>query len=120
MKRRELTAADVEFTLECEPEHIPYVGNCSALDHNTDREQEEWIAGQLDGGNEWAWCIAKVTAKWRDFDGVDYLGGCSYLSEEDFRKGGYFDDMKDEALTDLNRNVQSVGEILDKLPVVDE
>jgi hypothetical protein len=100
-----LTEADVEFTIECEPEHIPVKGNCSAIDDETDAAQEKWVYDQLDSGNEWAWCCVKVTAQWKNYKGVDYLGCCSYLSEQDFIQGGYFEDMKAQALADLNASI---------------
>jgi hypothetical protein len=57
----------------------------------------------------------KITAKWEGFEGHDYLGCCSYLSEEDFKNGGYWEDMKQQALDDLNRTVAEVSGKLDLL-----
>jgi hypothetical protein len=109
---RTLTEADVTFTVECEPEDIPVEGNALASgDDEADREAEQWVYDQLDAGNEWAWCTVKVTARWGDFEGVDYLGCCSYRSEEDFAAGdGYLPQMKQEALADLNRRLASVAQ----------
>ncbi len=110
---RELTEADVEFTLECLPEDQTIKGNCSAIDDETDAATEDWIESQLESGNEWAWCCAKVTAKWNGFEGTDYLGGCSYKSEADFRSpGGYFDDMKTQSLEDLNKQVSEAAQAI--------
>jgi hypothetical protein len=94
---------EVEFTVTCEPEDIdPH----SQFDDDSIAEQ---ILKDLEW-NEWAWCSVKVTAKWAGFEGVDYLGGCSYLDEADFRQpGGYFEDMQKEALTDLKRNIERAG-----------
>jgi hypothetical protein len=104
---RPLKAKDVDFTITCEPEQISIRGNCSAIDDETDNATEQWIIEQLESGNEWAWCCVKVAASWEGYKGVDYLGGCSYESEESFREpGGYYDDMKIEALDDLNRHLQ--------------
>lgn len=111
MALRDLTEAEVTFTLTCEPEDTPFVGNCSAIDDETDREQEQWTRDQLDSGNEWAWCHVTVTAKWKGYAGRDTLGECSYLSEKDFTSpGGYYDQMKAEALADLNRVIQEAYE----------
>jgi hypothetical protein len=116
MKTRELTAADVTFGIECLPSDIPIVGNCSAIDEDTDRETAEWITDQLDSGNEWAWCTVKVTASWKSHEGEAYLGGCSYKSEEDFKEpGGYWEQMKEEALDDLNQQLQVLREELEEL-----
>lgn len=112
---RDLTENEVEFTLTCEPEDISYKGNCSAIDDETDREQEQWIEDQLDRGNQWAWCQVTVTARWKGFKGQSSLGGCSYKSEKDFRQGGYFEDMKAEAMTELNKAVHAAREALAEL-----
>jgi hypothetical protein len=113
MKTRELTADEVQFSVECCEEYQPIEGNCSAIDEETDRETEEWIRRQLDKGNQWAWCCVKVEAYWCGFRGVTYLGCCSYLSEKSFKEpGGYYDDMKAEALADLNYEVQKTAKSL--------
>jgi len=116
MLRRKLTAKDVAFSLSCEPEDIPFVGNCSAISDDIDRQTEDWIAEQLEGGNAWAWCQVLVTARWNGFQGRAALGGCSYESEESFRRpGGYFDDLKAEALDALNDEVERAAYALDSL-----
>lgn len=96
----------VEFEIICEPEEIEIHGNASAIDDDTDRETEEWITDQLNSGNEWAWCCVHVIARWKDFEGHDHLGCCSYESEEDFKAGGYWEDMKARALDDLNATIK--------------
>ncbi len=78
-------------TLECLPEDLVIEGNCSAIDPETDREQEQWIYEQLQRGNEWAWCTAKVTVSWHGITSEDYLGACSYESERSFRESMYVD-----------------------------
>lgn len=79
-----LDRSDVDFVVFCEPEQIPFVGNCSAVDDATDRETETWIQEQLEAGNEWAWCSITVLACWGGYEGEASLGGCSYKSESDF------------------------------------
>jgi len=109
MKIKTLTAQDVEFVLECEEEHIPVRGNLSVSgDDAQDRKDENKVLRQLEYGNQWAWCSVKMTAKYKEFEGVDYLGGCSYKSEKDFREGGYFEDMKVQALEALNTNIANI------------
>lgn len=113
---RKLTERDVEFTVKCLPEDIPVEGNASAIDDATDAEIVKDIYDQLERGNQWAWCTVKVTAKWREFEGTDYLGGCSYKSEKDFTQpGGYYDDMKLEALADLNAKLIQIENSLKEL-----
>lgn len=58
--------------------------------------------------NEWAWCVVEVRAEWNDLTGSDFLGGCSYASEKDFRENGSFADMKSQALADLVAKVAKV------------
>lgn len=99
---------NVTYTIEVEPEHIPVRGNALASgDDAVDREVEDEILARLDRGDEWAWCTVKVTAHYDEFTGVDYLGGCSYKSEIDFRKDAYFQDMCDAALADLKNNLRA-------------
>jgi hypothetical protein len=113
---RKLTEAEVEFRLECLPEDASIKGNCSAISPEEDSKAEKWIEDQLESGNEWAWCTIRVSAHWNEFEGDDYLGCCSYRSEADFKQpGGYYDDMKAEALAELNRKVSDAAEQLELL-----
>jgi hypothetical protein len=53
------------------------------------------VKEQIKIGNDWAWCTITVTLEF-PYLGItltDSLGGCSYLSEEEFKQGGYYDDM---------------------------
>lgn len=116
MKRRRLTETDVEFSIRCEPEDIDFVGNCSAIDDETDAQAEAWIRNELEAGNAWAWCCVVVTARWQGFEGTAALGGCSYESEESFTQpGGYFGDLKAEALDDLNKRLENTARVLAEL-----
>jgi len=117
MLLRELKEDEVEFFLTCEFEPTPIEGNCSAIDDETDKKTERWIRNELADGNEWAWCCVRVVASWNGFEGDDCLGCCSYRSEEDFKKGGYYEDMKIEALYDLNRSIQRLAVKLQSLTV---
>lgn len=119
---RRLRENEVKFIIECRHEHIPIEGNCSAIDPETDATAEQWITDQLLAGNQWAWCHIVVRARWKDFEGVDSLGCCSYESEKDFcQPGGYYDDMKSEALADLNANIERAAEQLEELiPLAEE
>lgn len=88
----------------CSPEDVPIEGNASAIDPVTDAETVSRIKRQLRHGNEWAWCQVQVRVTYRDvLEASDYLGCCSYDSEDDFRRpGGYFDDMVAECIRQLN------------------
>lgn len=114
MKIKTLKATEVEFTIKCLQEDMSVRGNCMASgDDALDKKCEDKIIRQLENGNEWAWCCVKVTAKYKEFEGVDYLGGCSYKNEKDFIKNsGYFGDMKIQALDALNASIASTAQNL--------
>lgn len=116
MRLRKLKASDVTFTIECLPEDIPIEGNAMASgDDSFDAGVCRDIQRALDRGNPWAWCCVKVTATYtapngQTFRGSDYLGACSYESEEDFvRCNDYCVDMKDRALEDLNDSIARIA-----------
>lgn len=104
------TIDEVEFSIECEDEDIPVRGNAiSSGDDKHDRECEDEIIADYESGNYWAWCCVHVTAKWKSLEGDDYLGCCSYKSEEDFiRTSGYYDDMKQAAYNELIEKLTSL------------
>lgn len=100
MRLRQLTADEVTFEIVRDDEfEAPEDGFFDDL------ETVEQIREEYNGGNLWAWCIVKVKAKWKGFEGFDTLGCCSYKSKEDFMQDGYYTDMKVQALEDLNRQI---------------
>ena len=114
-RAKQLTEEDVIFTLECLEEHTPVRGNAMASgDNEADRACENEILERLDRGDIWAWCTVKVTARYGSLVGVDYLGCCSYRDERDFREpsGGYFDDMRREALRDLQSQIDTLAPLV--------
>lgn len=98
-----------------EDEDIDYVGNCSAVDPEADAQQEQWIREQLESGNAWAWCYVRVVVSYGRFRGSDALGMCSYLSEEDFRAGGYFEDLVHAACLEIVATLAAAGETIESL-----
>jgi len=104
---RPLTREEVDIRLEAEPEFVPVEGNaCASGDDAFDREVEHNILCRIQQGDVWAWAAVTVTVSWGPFSASDHLGCCSYADEDDFRQpGGYFDDMVDEAIEELNRIV---------------
>jgi hypothetical protein len=83
-------------------ENLALEGNVLASgDDAEDRAAEEDVRVELEAGNPWAWCCVRVSVGWGELVGDDYLGGCSYASEEDFRVGGYYADMCAEARRQL-------------------
>ena len=114
---RDLLENEVTFTLTAEQCDLPVRGNAMASgDDEQDAMVENAILYRLECGDVWAWAQVTVTATWIDaggttHTGVDYLGGCCYKDEADFRTpGGYFDDMKHEALRDLNDKLRAAVE----------
>ena len=110
-----LDLANIIYTVECLPEDMPVRDNVQASgDAALDREAEEDILRDLEAGNPWAWCTVKVTAKLGAYQGDDYLGGCSYKSEEEFRtESVYFEDMKETARRDLVGRLEAAGAVFE-------
>lgn len=104
-KLRALTIDEVRFSIRIERETESVRGNASAIDPVTDREIESEIFLRLERGEEWAWCTVFVTAQWGGYEAFESLGCCSYADEEDFKRGGYYDDMCGEALDALNGQI---------------
>lgn len=105
---RKLKESEVEFSISIQDEDISPDGQFD------DPETLAYVKEQMEL-NPWGWCIVKVTASWEGFKGSDYLGGCSYKDEEDFKKGGYLEQMKAEALKDLNQTLSDTYTKLAKI-----
>lgn len=90
-------------TLSYEPEHT-FIG-----DHFDDQETIDQITEEWENGNDWAWCNIAVTVHYMGLTSVQYLGCCSYESEEDFvDNSGYYDDMGREAIAEIIEQVESI------------
>lgn len=113
MKLRKLTAAEVTFTVELEPEDLEVRGNliCSD-DPEYDRAAEDEIIARLNQDDMSAWCCVMVTAEWEGFKGHVSLGGCSFSEGDGYSIKRQSDEtveahgMKDEALDALNEKIQ--------------
>jgi hypothetical protein len=107
-------ADKVKYTLHVEQDDSPVRGNAMASgDDAVDKEVEDEILARLERGDIWAWAAVKVTASFLDFEGEDWLHGCSYKDEANFREpGGYFDDMKHEARARLIASIRSAAAVL--------
>jgi hypothetical protein len=107
---RKLTADDVTFHVTFEQDELSVRGNALASgDDDADREEEERILTELRHGNMLAWCCVTVSAQWRHHTGYATLGACSFDSESDFEESGYADDMRIEALADLNADLEALA-----------
>lgn len=92
---------DVSF--EALPETIRVRGNAMASgDDELDRQVEDEILSRLESGDIFAWFTAKVTARDGNNEATDYLGCCNYRDADDFRMGGYYLDMVEECVRQLN------------------
>ena len=104
-----LTVNDIEWEIECLPEDTSIEGNVMASgDDEADRKAEQLVIDQLDSGNEWAWCTVRVSGRYMGLEAYDFLGCCSYLSIDDFKLGGYFEDMQSVVLDELNAMVNKI------------
>jgi len=112
---RKLKASEVVVRLEVKPEDVSVSGSFASGEPERDREQEREVLARLNRGDEWAWFCAKVTVSWGSFSATEHLGCCSYASEEDFKKGGYYDDMVTNALEELNQQVAAAWTEIAKL-----
>lgn len=107
----------VVYEIEAEFDYIPIRGNALVSgDDELDRKVEDELIERVGNGDVWAWASVKVTASIPgiDLEGVDYLGGCSYRDEEDFKQDGYYEDMKAQALEDLEKQIQAVFNLVPK------
>lgn len=110
---KKITEAMVVWTVEAMEEDIPVRGNAVVSGNDEeDKEIEDAIIADLEDGNEWAWCIVRVTGRFKGLEACDTIGGCSYASYSDFAEGGYLEDMKEEVVEQLNRQVERITQAL--------
>lgn len=108
-----LTLEDIDFTIEALEEISSVEGNALASgDDEQDRKAEEYIYRQLEAGNEWAWCCVRVRGWYYGLSAEEYLGCCSYKSREDFENGGYFEDMRNAVLEDLQDQLDDLKKVI--------
>ncbi len=107
---RKFKDSEVEYTLEIIDEDMSVRGNVQVSgDDADDKLVEDQILNRLENGETWAWCIVKVTATWHGVQGTNYLGGCSYTDEKEFKHpDGYYEDMKAQALSMLKQNIREM------------
>lgn len=64
------------------------------------------IEREYNNGNFYAWFCAKVTVRYKGFEADEYLGGCSYKSEKDFKENsGYYIDMIGQCVNQINKEI---------------
>jgi hypothetical protein len=101
----------VKVALTNEDEDRTWVGEFQREDGSNDEELNAWIKKELESGNSWAWCCARVTVRFKGMEAEDYLGGCSYESKEAFMKGMYYEDMINTAVAELAEQLEELGNV---------
>jgi hypothetical protein len=114
MALRQLTADRVAFRLTYEKDDLPVRGNAQVSgDDNDDRQVEDEILARLDRGEAYAWCVLKVEACWGGFVGSATLSAVSVAEEKDLEVEA--EDLKAEALDDLNEQIAKTHRVLETL-----
>lgn len=100
--------AKFEIAVFAEPEHDSVRDHFSEADPDTLNMVAD-IEERAREGDTWAWCCVRVTVACGDLAQHEYLGGCSYESEADFRaNSGYFDDMVQACMERLIAGARAV------------
>lgn len=82
----------------------------SYKDAGFDEEALKWIKAELQAGNEWAWCDVKVTATLYGLEAETWIGQCSYESRKAFMAGGYYEQLVDEVVEELAKQLESIAD----------
>jgi hypothetical protein len=100
--------AEITFEAECEDMQPDFEEEF--LDEFAKTLQDDVIY-QYDGVSH-NWFCAKVTVLYRGFEEVDYLGGCSYASYDEFvsLEGDYFTGMVETCVERINESIQAKNE----------
>ena len=104
---------NVQITIEIEPSVDPPEASFYDPESNSWQEPHPNFAKQVHeleqvADGDWAWCDVTVTARFSDLTGTAYLGQCSYKDEADFKADGYYDQMVDEAIEELQQHIEIV------------
>jgi hypothetical protein len=101
----------VQFSLIAEFDDIPVRGNALASgDDKFDKQVEDEIIKRINNGDVWAWCCVEVKATYKSIESdTEYLGACSYADEQDFKTGGYYEDMKQTAYENLLDKIKALS-----------
>lgn len=88
-----------------------YLDFCEEIDSPdwdmTDNEKAELLK-KIDNGSL-LWFCAKVRACKNSIElGTDYLGACCYASKEEFMIGGYYEDMRAQAISEAKDAIQKL------------
>lgn len=117
---RELTAEEVEFEELVEDDYEIPEGVFSTDDPEQDRRDEEAIRSRLARGDNSAWCILVVHARWEGFVGHASVAGFTFPQGQSGRANARyakedFEGLRMEALADLNAQLKNMAAKLAKL-----
>ena len=115
----------ISYKVEFLPEDLQVRGNAiSSGDEETDKRVEDEIIRRLDRDDISAWFCAKVTCTVVEgdytFNGVDFLGACSYNSEQEFLESDVVEDMKKEAYSGAVHSIREAvarGQVAQELQI---
>jgi len=108
------------FDLIVEYEQIPVRGNAMASgDDAADKAYEDEIIERLERGDVWAWAAVEVRCTHipSGIHASDYLGGCSYRDEEDFKANGDYESMREDAYDECRAEIKRIKAAIDKAGV---
>jgi hypothetical protein len=108
-----VTRDKVEITIDIEPSDDPPEASFYDAETNSWQEPHPGFAKQVHeleqvSDGDWAWCDVTVTARFSDLTGTAYLGQRSYKDEADFKSDGYYGQMVDEAIHELQQHIDIV------------
>jgi len=103
---KQITERMIEWSVTPEVEHM-HPDDCFALDVDAQTEIVNSII-QDSETNEWAWCCVCVKGSFEGIEAKSYLGGCSYESRKEFEQSGYYEDLKQEVLQEINAKVSKL------------
>lgn len=117
MPAKKVTLADVKISVIVEDEDTDPETNyrIPGIEINDDEVQAfvEAVDEMVEEHGRWDWCQVEVRAEFGPFKGSSHLGGCSYEGEEDFKKeGGYYEQMIEEAIRDLQQQISEAYELI--------
>jgi len=92
-------------TVNVADEDEPPKGYFVTDDPEADAAYVSEILQRLDRGDTWAWCTVTVTAAHDGLSASHSLGACSYRDEQDFRDGGYYEDMVGDVINELHKRL---------------
>ena len=110
---KDLIKEMVNFSIEAEPEFERIEKVLSFEQTGVDHSKYINKVKRSNGRNVWLWCQVTVKAEFHGLVGKAYLGACAYHNESDFKKGGYYEQMQDEAFQELKKQVDTIVKSLE-------